>query len=54
MAFANYYHDISKHQRVQNAAARLITNARKYDHITATLFYCILTHLCFTAFILKF
>ena len=31
------YH-ISKLQRVQNAAARLITNTRKYDHITPALY----------------
>ena len=31
------YH-ISKLQRVQNAAARLVTNTKKYDHITPVLF----------------
>ena len=29
---------ISKLQRVQNAAARLITNSKKYDHITPALY----------------
>ena len=29
---------ISKVQRVQNTAARLITNTRKYDHITPALY----------------
>ena len=41
------YH-ISKLQQVQNAAARLVMNTKKYDHITFT------GYLCFTAFILKF
>ena len=35
-AFSNIR--ISKLQRVQNVAARLITNTRKYDHISPTLF----------------
>ena len=29
---------ISKVQRVENTAARLITNTRKYDHITPALY----------------
>ena len=29
--------EIIKLQRVQNAAARLLTSSRKYDHITAVL-----------------
>ena len=37
MAFSNIIY-ISKLQRVQNAAARLITNTRKYDHITPALY----------------
>ena len=32
-------YQISKLQRVQNAAARLITNTRKYDHITPALYH---------------
>ena len=31
-------YQISKLQRVQNTAARLITNTRKYDHITPALY----------------
>ena len=31
-------HHISKLQRVQNAAARLVTSTRKYDHITPVLY----------------
>ena len=31
-------YQISKLQRVQNTAARLITNTRKYDHITSALY----------------
>ena len=31
-------YQISKLQRVQNAAARLITNTKKYDHITPALY----------------
>ena len=30
---------LSKLQGVQNAAARLITNTKKYDHITPALYY---------------
>ena len=37
LAFSNIIY-ISKLQRVQNAAARLITNTRKYDHITPALY----------------
>ena len=29
--------DVNTLQRLQNAAARLVTKQRKYDHITATL-----------------